>query len=85
MDRWDVKRTESRMIHEFCTAALGGVPLRVAYRQQFRFAKVDLDREGGWFARPCGLSADGCAQEKGEHGVEGYKLPYHERSQRTAR
>ena len=45
--RWDVKRTASRAVHEFFTAAPGGVPTQVAFSQERRYDAVDLDREAG--------------------------------------
>jgi len=47
LDRWDVKRTGSRAVHEFFTAAPGGVPTQVAFSQERRYDAVDLDREQG--------------------------------------
>jgi dihydroxy-acid dehydratase len=47
LDRWDVKRTASRAVHEFFTAAPGGVPTQVAFSQERRYDAVDLDREQG--------------------------------------
>jgi dihydroxy-acid dehydratase len=45
--RWDVKRTASLAVHEFFTAAPGGVPTQVAFSQERRYDAVDLDREQG--------------------------------------
>jgi len=47
LDRWDVKRTQSRTVHDFFTAAPGGVPTQVAFSQERRFDAVDTDRERG--------------------------------------
>ncbi|KQT85493.1 dihydroxy-acid dehydratase [Aurantimonas sp. Leaf443] len=47
LDRWDVKRTQSRSVHDFYRAAPGGVPTQVAFSQERRFDDVDLDREAG--------------------------------------
>ncbi len=47
LDRWDVKRTDSDMVHSFYSAAPGGVPTQVAFSQDRRFDSVDTDREKG--------------------------------------
>ncbi|WP_062015792.1 dihydroxy-acid dehydratase [Aureimonas sp. AU4] len=47
LDRWDVKRTSARNVHDFFTAAPGGVPTQVAFSQDRRFDSVDTDREAG--------------------------------------
>ncbi|MBB2972031.1 dihydroxy-acid dehydratase [Mesorhizobium sp. RMAD-H1] len=47
LDRWDVKRTENKLVHDFYRAAPGGVPTQVAFSQDRRFESVDLDREKG--------------------------------------
>jgi dihydroxy-acid dehydratase len=47
LDRWDVKRTQNPMVHDFFRAAPGGVPTQVAFSQDRRFDSVDLDREKG--------------------------------------
>ncbi len=47
LERWDVKRTQSRTVHDFYRAAPGGVPTQVAFSQERRFDDVDLDRETG--------------------------------------
>ena len=47
LERWDVKRTESRRVHDFFRAAPGGVPTQVAFSQERRFDALDLDRETG--------------------------------------
>ncbi|KAB0679749.1 dihydroxy-acid dehydratase [Aureimonas leprariae] len=47
LERWDVKRTDSRTVHDFYRAAPGGVPTQVAFSQERRFDSVDTDREKG--------------------------------------
>jgi dihydroxy-acid dehydratase len=47
LDRWDVKRSKSQSVHEFFSAAPGGVPTQVAFSQASRYDSVDTDREGG--------------------------------------
>jgi dihydroxy-acid dehydratase len=47
LDRWDVKRSGSPAVHEFFSAAPGGVPTQVAFSQSSRYDSVDTDREGG--------------------------------------
>lgn len=47
LDRWDVKRSKSPAVHEFFSAAPGGVPTQVAFSQASRYESVDTDREGG--------------------------------------
>jgi dihydroxy-acid dehydratase len=47
LDRWDVKRSKSQAVHEFFSAAPGGVPTQVAFSQASRYDSVDTDREGG--------------------------------------
>ncbi|GGD92847.1 dihydroxy-acid dehydratase [Aureimonas endophytica] len=47
LERWDVKRTTSRTVHDFYRAAPGGVPTQVAFSQERRFDDVDTDRETG--------------------------------------
>ncbi|PYE89295.1 dihydroxy-acid dehydratase [Phyllobacterium leguminum] len=47
LDRWDVKRTQNKSVHDFFRAAPGGVPTQVAFSQDRRFDAVDLDRETG--------------------------------------
>ncbi|MGO4387298.1 dihydroxy-acid dehydratase [Microvirga sp. 2YAF29] len=47
LDRWDVKRSKSQSVHEFFSAAPGGVPTQVAFSQSSRYDSVDTDREGG--------------------------------------
>ncbi len=45
--RWDVKQTTSKSVHEFYSAAPGGVPTQTAFSQNRRYKSVDLDRESG--------------------------------------
>jgi dihydroxy-acid dehydratase len=47
LDRWDVRRTESKAVHDFYSAAPGGVPTQVAFSQERRYDAIDLDRESG--------------------------------------
>jgi dihydroxy-acid dehydratase len=47
LDRWDVMRTRDAAVHEFFSAAPGGVPTQVAFSQSRRYDSVDLDRKGG--------------------------------------
>lgn len=47
LERWDVKRSKSQAVHEFFSAAPGGVPTQVAFSQASRYDSVDLDREKG--------------------------------------
>ncbi|HZB63652.1 MAG TPA: dihydroxy-acid dehydratase [Microvirga sp.] len=47
LDRWDVKRSGSQAVHEFFSAAPGGVPTQVAFSQSSRYDSVDTDREAG--------------------------------------
>jgi dihydroxy-acid dehydratase len=47
LERWDVKRSGSPAVHEFFSAAPGGVPTQVAFSQSSRYDSVDTDREGG--------------------------------------
>ncbi len=47
LDRWDVRRTDSEMVHTFFRAAPGGVPTQTAFSQDRRWKELDLDREGG--------------------------------------
>jgi dihydroxy-acid dehydratase len=47
LDRWDVRRTESKSVHDFYRAAPGGVPTQVAFSQARRYEEIDLDRETG--------------------------------------
>jgi dihydroxy-acid dehydratase len=47
LDRWDVCRTNSHAVHEFFSAAPGGVPTQTAFSQESRYDSVDMDRAGG--------------------------------------
>ncbi|WP_279483155.1 dihydroxy-acid dehydratase [Aureimonas sp. SK2] len=47
LERWDIKRTTSKTVHDFFTAAPGGVPTQVAFSQERRFDAVDDNRETG--------------------------------------
>jgi dihydroxy-acid dehydratase len=47
LDRWDVRRTNSQAVHEFFSAAPGGVPTQTAFSQASRYDSVDTDREAG--------------------------------------
>ncbi|WP_374301022.1 dihydroxy-acid dehydratase [Paracoccus sp. (in: a-proteobacteria)] len=47
IDRWDISRTDSEMVHKFFSAAPGGVPTQVAFSQEARWETLDLDRQAG--------------------------------------
>ncbi|MFE1598020.1 dihydroxy-acid dehydratase [Methylobacterium sp. ID0610] len=47
LDRWDVRRTDSPMVHSFYAAAPGGIPTQTAFSQEARYDGLDLDRETG--------------------------------------
>jgi dihydroxy-acid dehydratase len=47
IDRWDISRTESEMVHNFFKAAPGGIPTQVAFSQNARWETLDLDRQTG--------------------------------------
>jgi dihydroxy-acid dehydratase len=47
LDCCDVKRNEQKSVHDFYRAAPGGVPTQVAFSQDRRFPKLDLDRSAG--------------------------------------
>ncbi|HNN45735.1 MAG TPA: dihydroxy-acid dehydratase [Azospira sp.] len=47
LDCCDVKRTDSKPVHDYFRAAPGGVPTQVAFSQNRRFPKLDLDRQNG--------------------------------------
>ena len=51
LDRWDLKRTESRTAHDFFCAAPGGIPTTEAFSQSARWEEPDLDREKGVIRR----------------------------------
>jgi dihydroxy-acid dehydratase len=43
----DVKRNESKQVHDFYRAAPGGVPTQTAFSQSRRYPALDLDRQNG--------------------------------------
>ncbi len=43
----DVRRNDSKAVHDFYRAAPGGVPTQQAFSQSRRYPKLDLDRAGG--------------------------------------
>ena len=47
LDCCDVKRNNSPVVHEFFRAAPGGVPTQVAFSQNRRYPRLDLDRANG--------------------------------------
>jgi dihydroxy-acid dehydratase len=47
LDCCDVKRNDRKSVHDFYRAAPGGVPTQVAFSQDRRFPKLDLDRSAG--------------------------------------
>jgi dihydroxy-acid dehydratase len=47
LDCCDVKRNESKQVHDFYRAAPGGVPTQVAFSQSRRYPTLDLDRATG--------------------------------------
>ncbi len=47
LDDWDVGRTRNNKVHEFYSAAPGGVPTQTAFSQSRRWDELDLDRENG--------------------------------------
>ena len=47
IDRWDITRTDSQMVHDFFKAAPGGVPTQVAFSQSSRWDELDMDGETG--------------------------------------
>jgi len=47
LDCCDVKRNESKAVHDFYRAAPGGVPTQTAFSQSRRYPKLDLDRAHG--------------------------------------
>ncbi|MFP1632592.1 dihydroxy-acid dehydratase [Zhengella sp. ZM62] len=47
LERWDIMRTEASNVHEFYSAAPGGVPTQVAFSQSRRYPDLDMDREKG--------------------------------------
>ncbi|MCS6765763.1 MAG: dihydroxy-acid dehydratase [Candidatus Protistobacter heckmanni] len=47
INQWDVMRTSDAKVHDWFRAAPGGVPTQVAFSQDKRYDKLDLDREKG--------------------------------------
>ncbi|MFT3671771.1 dihydroxy-acid dehydratase [Aestuariivirga sp.] len=47
INRWDIRRTNSKSVREFYLAAPGGVPTQVAFSQDRRWDDLDLDRATG--------------------------------------
>jgi dihydroxy-acid dehydratase len=47
LDCCDVKRNDSKAVHEFYRAAPGGVPTQEAFSQERRYPRLDLDRAAG--------------------------------------
>ena len=47
LDDWDISRTQNNKVHEFFSAAPGGVPTQTAFSQSRRWEALDLDRETG--------------------------------------
>ncbi|HSM53637.1 MAG TPA: dihydroxy-acid dehydratase [Erythrobacter sp.] len=47
LDDWDIGRTKNNKVHEFYSAAPGGVPTQTAFSQSRRWGTLDLDREKG--------------------------------------
>ncbi|WP_136440791.1 dihydroxy-acid dehydratase [Pacificoceanicola onchidii] len=47
LKRWDVKLTDSNSVHEFYSAAPGGVRTTEAFSQERRYPELDLDRDAG--------------------------------------
>ncbi|KUO55320.1 MAG: dihydroxy-acid dehydratase [Sphingomonadales bacterium BRH_c3] len=47
LDDWDISRTQNNKVHEFYSAAPGGVPTQTAFSQSRRWDALDLDRENG--------------------------------------
>jgi dihydroxy-acid dehydratase len=47
LDCCDVRRNESKGVHDFYRAAPGGVPTQEAFSQNRRYPKLDLDRANG--------------------------------------
>jgi len=47
LEDWDVGRTRNNKVHEFYSAAPGGVPTQTAFSQARRWDSLDLDRETG--------------------------------------
>ena len=47
INRWDIRRTNSKTVRDFFLAAPGGVPSQVAFSQDRRWDDLDLDRTTG--------------------------------------
>ncbi|MDN3645266.1 dihydroxy-acid dehydratase [Pontixanthobacter aestiaquae] len=47
LDDWDISRTQNNKVHEFYSAAPGGVPTQTAFSQSRRWDSLDTDRENG--------------------------------------
>ena len=47
LDCCDVMRNKDKPVHQFYAAAPGGVPTQVAFSQNRRYPRLDLDRAGG--------------------------------------
>ena len=47
INRWDITRTSSKMVHDFFLAAPGGVPTQTAFSQDRRWETLDMDRTNG--------------------------------------
>ena len=47
LDCCDVKRTDNKAVHDYYRAAPGGVPTQMAFSQNRRYPKLDLDRANG--------------------------------------
>jgi dihydroxy-acid dehydratase len=47
LQRWDICQTRSESVQNFYRAAPGGVPTQVAFSQDRRWEKLDLDRSAG--------------------------------------
>ncbi|HUB65444.1 MAG TPA: dihydroxy-acid dehydratase [Methylocella sp.] len=47
LQRWDICQTRSESVQRFYRAAPGGVPTQVAFSQDQRWEKLDLDRSAG--------------------------------------
>ena len=47
LDELGHRPTQNNKVHEFYSAAPGGVPTQTAFSQSRRWAELDLDREGG--------------------------------------
>jgi dihydroxy-acid dehydratase len=47
LERWDIKRTSSKAVHDFYRSAPGGVPTVTPFSQDRQYDSVDDDRSGG--------------------------------------